>query len=304
MRVSSSGGCTSVISPHSNRVLQPVLEGGQLFGWAVGRDDDLLVGVVQRVEGVEELFLDAFLALDELDVIDEQHVDVAVAAFEGDLAVVAERVDEVVGEFLGGDVLDPHPGEQPLRIVAGGMQQVCLAETRLAPNEQRVVGAGGCFGDRQSGGVREPIGGTDDEGVEGVAAVEAGSVGGGSRFAAVWALGEVGGPAFLDIAERLTVFIRLVGLRVQVVVGGGEKVRLSEGGVLGKGGVVAGGGRCDADPKLYLLSEPSAQGIGDRCPQMTFDLILDEAARHRQQRKSLDDGERLDEVQPGSLLRG
>lgn len=70
---------------------QPVFQGGQLFGRPVGGDDDLLVGVVQRVEGVEELLLDAFLALDELDVIDQQHVDVAIAALEGDLAVVAQR---------------------------------------------------------------------------------------------------------------------------------------------------------------------------------------------------------------------
>jgi len=77
MRVSSSGGWTSVISPPLESGAQPVLECGQLLGRPVGGDDDLLVGVVQRVEGVEELLLDAFLALDELDVVDQQHIDVA-----------------------------------------------------------------------------------------------------------------------------------------------------------------------------------------------------------------------------------
>lgn len=47
---------------------------------------------MQRVEGVEELFLDTFLALDELNVVDEQHVDVAIAALEGHLAVVAQQL--------------------------------------------------------------------------------------------------------------------------------------------------------------------------------------------------------------------
>ena len=152
---------------------QPVLEGGQLLGRPVRGDDDLLVRVVQRVEGVEELLLDAFLALDELDVVDEQHVDVAVAALERRLAVVAQRVDEVVGEFLGGDVLDAHAGEQPLGVVACGVQQVGLAEPGLAPDEQRVVGARRRLGDGEGGGVGEPVRGADDEGVEGVAPVEA-----------------------------------------------------------------------------------------------------------------------------------
>ena len=152
---------------------QPVLERGQLLGRPVRGDDDLLVRVVQRVEGVEELFLDAFFALDELDVVDQQHVDVAVAAFERGFAVIAQRVDEVVGEFLGGDVLDPHAGEQSLGVVAGRVQKVGLAEAGLTPDEQRVVGAGGRLGNREAGGVSEPIGCADDEGVEGVAPVEA-----------------------------------------------------------------------------------------------------------------------------------
>ena len=66
---------------------------------------------MQRVEGMEELLLDTFFALDELDVIDEQYVDIAIAALERDLAVVSKRVDEVVGELLSGDVLDPHARE-------------------------------------------------------------------------------------------------------------------------------------------------------------------------------------------------
>ena len=47
------------------------------------RQHDLAVGLVEVVEGVEELLLGLLLALDELDVVDEQHVDVAVAALEG-----------------------------------------------------------------------------------------------------------------------------------------------------------------------------------------------------------------------------
>ena len=306
MRVSSSGGCTSVIRPHSNRVLSRSSRVASCFGRPVGRDDDLLVGVVQRVEGVEELFLDTFLAFDELDVIDEQHVDVAVAALERDLAVVAQRVDEVVGEFLGGDVLDPHAGEQSLRVIAGGVQQVGLAEAGLAPDEERVVGAGRCFGDRQGRGVREAVGGADDEGVEGVATVEAGSAGDG-RVGGVRTFGEVVGPALFGAARDITVFVGLVGVdrRVQVgvvglVQGWSELARRPREGEGIRVGVVGGWG--DAHPELDLLPEPAAERVGDGGAQMTFDLVLHKAARHRQQSKPLDDGERLDEIQPRPLL--
>src|SRR5207244_2671711 len=79
---------------------QPLLERGDLARRPVGRDDDLAAGLVERVEGVEELLLDPLLVLEELDVVDEQQVVGAVALLEALDALVAERVDEVVHERL------------------------------------------------------------------------------------------------------------------------------------------------------------------------------------------------------------
>ena len=56
-----------------------VLEAGEVLRRHVARDHDLLVVVVQGVEGVEERLLRLRLALQELDVVDQQDVDVAVA---------------------------------------------------------------------------------------------------------------------------------------------------------------------------------------------------------------------------------
>ena len=151
---------------------QPVLQRLEALGRPVGADDDLLVRVVEGVEGVEELFLRTFFALQELDVVDEQDVDVAVAPLEGDLAVVAQRVDEVVRELFGRDVPDAHAGEEPLRVVADRVQQVRLAEPGLAPDEEGVVRAGRRFGDGDRGRVREAVGRADDERVEGVLLVQ------------------------------------------------------------------------------------------------------------------------------------
>ena len=81
-------------------VAQPVLEGLEALGRPVRGEHDLLVGVVEGVERVEELLLRLGLPLQELDVVDQEDVDVAVAAFEPVLPVVADRVDELVGELL------------------------------------------------------------------------------------------------------------------------------------------------------------------------------------------------------------
>jgi hypothetical protein len=159
--------------PHSKRLRSRSSVGGQ---------HDLLVGVVEGVEGVEELFLGLGLALEELDVVDEQDVDVAVAPLEAVLAVVADRVDELVGELLAGDVAHLRVGVEAADVVADRVQQVGLPQPGLAVDEQRVVGLAGRLGDGNGGGVREAVGRTDDEGLEGVLRVEPGLQGGGPAF--------------------------------------------------------------------------------------------------------------------------
>ena len=70
--------------------------------------------LVERVEGVEELLLHCFLALEEMHVVDEQQVGLAKAAPEIRGGSVLNRGDELVGELLGTDERDPGFG-LPLR---------------------------------------------------------------------------------------------------------------------------------------------------------------------------------------------
>ena len=80
---------------------QPLLQFLQLARRPVAGDHDLLAGLVERVERVEELDLRLLLLDEELDVVDEQHVVLAVGLLEAvDAALVGDRVDEVVGEAL------------------------------------------------------------------------------------------------------------------------------------------------------------------------------------------------------------
>ena len=78
---------------------QAVLHAGDFLGIGVAGDHDLLVRLDQRVESVEELFLGAALAAEELDVVDQQQVERVVVALE----IVESLV--LVGAHHVGDVL-------------------------------------------------------------------------------------------------------------------------------------------------------------------------------------------------------
>ena len=83
---------------------QPLLEVLDLAGRTVARQHDLPVRLVQRVESVEELLLDALFARQELNVIDQQHVGLPVFFSESDQLVVLNAVDVLVRELLRGHI--------------------------------------------------------------------------------------------------------------------------------------------------------------------------------------------------------
>jgi hypothetical protein len=170
MRVSRSGGWMSVISPHSNRLRRRSSSVAICLG-----------GRSERVEGVEELLLGALLALQELDVVDQQDVVVPVAALEGAGAVVADGVDELVGELLAGHVPDARLGVEVAGVVPDGVQQVGLAQPGSPVDEERVVGLGRGLGHGHRGRVGEPVGRPDHEPFEGVLGSQLGTVGGRPR---------------------------------------------------------------------------------------------------------------------------
>ena len=97
--------------------------------------------------------------------------------------------------------------------------------------------------------------------------------------------GEVGWPTLVGAGESFAIFVDFVGVDVEIV-------GLGDGGVVG----LVGARGSDAHPEFNLMSESVAQRVSDLRPEMTFDLILHEAAGNRQQSKSFNHGERLDEV--------
>ena len=165
---------------------QALLELLELARRPVAGDHDLLAGLVQRVERVEELDLRLLLLGEELHVVDDQHVVVAVGLLEAlDAALVGDRVDEVVGEALAGDVPDLELGVLLERRVGDRLGEVGLAEAGVGVDEHRVVGGRRRLGDAAGDGRRVLVVGAGDEAVEDVARVEvAGGLGRGSAAAA------------------------------------------------------------------------------------------------------------------------
>src|ERR1043166_8317137 len=99
---------------------------------AVAAEDDLFLGVMQRVERVEELRLRSFFADDELDVVDEQNVDATISLAKFENAIVANRVDHFVHESLGGDVGQLERGIVRQHVVPDRMHQMRFAKSYTA----------------------------------------------------------------------------------------------------------------------------------------------------------------------------
>ena len=67
---------------------------------------------------------------EELDVVDEQHVDRSIALAEIEDAIVADRVDHLVHEPLGRDVGELQIAIVLQHVVPDGVHQMRLAQTR------------------------------------------------------------------------------------------------------------------------------------------------------------------------------
>ena len=79
--------------PHGKSGDQTLLKPGDLTGRPIAGNHDLTACFMERVEGVEELFLGVFLALDELDVIHQDQISSPISVTERLHSVSADRQD-------------------------------------------------------------------------------------------------------------------------------------------------------------------------------------------------------------------
>ena len=85
-------------------VSEAVLKSRDFLGKSVRGNDDLFVGFVEGVEGMKKLLLSSFLAGQELDVIENEHINITEPGLEFIHSVPAQGGDQLVHEGLGGQV--------------------------------------------------------------------------------------------------------------------------------------------------------------------------------------------------------
>ncbi len=136
---------------------------------AVGRNDDLLVLIDQRVEGVKEFLLRAVFAGDELHIIDHQHIDRAEELFEVHHLPVAQRLHEAVHELFRRKIDHPQFRLLFLQLPGDGVHQVRLAKPNAAVKEQRVEGDRAALGNAARSGMGQFVWLADNEAVKGEA---------------------------------------------------------------------------------------------------------------------------------------
>jgi len=106
---------------------QPLPYSTNVLGRSIARNYDLLLDVVESIEGVEEFFLCTFLVRDELDVIHQQDINLPVT-FSKTLGLPCSNgIYEFVCELLRWDILDMEMGGLLQNCMSRGMHEVCLA---------------------------------------------------------------------------------------------------------------------------------------------------------------------------------
>ena len=136
-------------------------------GRGVGREDNLSAGRLERVECVKELLLRTLLAGDELNVIEEKHIDAAKCLTKGVHLLAADAVDEFVDELLGRHIGGVEGGRLVFgKPVGDRVQKVGFSEPGAAIEIQRVVSLAWLFGDRFRRRGGKLVRGSNDKSIE------------------------------------------------------------------------------------------------------------------------------------------
>jgi len=88
--------------------------------------------IVQLVEGVKELFLRALLVAQKLDVVNQQHVRLAVALLKLLHTFGADAGDHLVHETFARSVDNPHGAKFIDQLTADGVHQMCFTHAHAA----------------------------------------------------------------------------------------------------------------------------------------------------------------------------
>ena len=136
----------------------------------VAGEDHLFFVLIELVEGVEEFFFGTFFipTAQELDVVYEEDIDIAVTAAETFRVLVLDTLDEFVDEVFTGDAQQAHVREVLQQFVADGVHQVGLAQAAAAVDVEGVPFLGRCSGNGLGDGCGDAVAVADDEVIKGI----------------------------------------------------------------------------------------------------------------------------------------
>ena len=152
---------------------QAFFQAAHFVGAAIARDDYLLVVLVERVECVEELFLRLFVIGEELNVVDRQHVEVAVEVAELLELTFFDRFDEVVDESFARQDSDLGHRFGFDNFLADCVEQVSFAQAGTTVQEQRIVHRSRQIADRQRRRMRQAVARAGDKRLKNITVLEA-----------------------------------------------------------------------------------------------------------------------------------
>src|SRR5687767_8254622 len=117
---------------------EPGFDARDLAGRAVAGEYDLPSTFVQRIEGVKELLLCCFFALEEMNVVDEQQVELAEPATEVVSRSSLDRHHVFIRELLGTKIRGSECRSSRQDGMRNRLHQVRLPDAGSAVDKQRV----------------------------------------------------------------------------------------------------------------------------------------------------------------------
>src|SRR5690242_21931549 len=120
---------------------------------------------------MEELFLRLFLLREELYIVHDDEVVLTILFLEAVGRSLPYCVCVLNRKLLGGEVIDLSVRVELLELVPNCLNKVRFSAASVSIYEKRVVRDARPLNGGHSGGVREFVEGTHDEGIEGIARV-------------------------------------------------------------------------------------------------------------------------------------
>ena len=139
------------------------LEAVNLFRIAIAAEDYLLTGLEKGIEGVKKLFLRSLFSREELNIVNEEHVEGAVTSLEFPHRVALQRHNHIAHKAFRMNIGHATVGILAEKMLANRVHEMRFAQTDTAIDKQGVVSLARVVGNGVSGRTCNPVAPTFNE---------------------------------------------------------------------------------------------------------------------------------------------